>query len=82
MNVGGSFMAIDQRNDVWMVEAFEDMNLRRQVVLQLLIQLREVDRLYGDIRACFLIDFPNRLARDADESRKHYHHQEEDEGSE
>lgn len=64
-----------------MVEAFEDMNFRRQVVLQFLIQLREVDRLDGDIRACFLVDFPNRLARHSYESRRHYHHPEEDEGS-
>lgn len=62
-----------------MVEAFEDMNFRRQVVLQLLIQLREVDRLYGDIRACFLVNCPSWLARDAYGSRREYHHQEVDE---
>jgi len=39
--MGRRLLAIDESNDVRMVEAFEDVDLGGQVVLELLVQLRE-----------------------------------------
>ena len=43
MYVGGCFMAVYKRNDMRMVEAFQDIDLRRQILLQFLVQLGEVN---------------------------------------
>ena len=44
-------MAVDESDDMRMVEALEDMNLRVEILLQLPVELRQVDRLDGDIGA-------------------------------
>jgi hypothetical protein len=54
MDVRGGFMAIDQSDDVRVMEAFENIDLRRQVIFELLIQFGQVDRLDGDVGAMFL----------------------------
>jgi hypothetical protein len=41
-------MAVDQGNDVWVLEALENIDFGGKVVLQLLVELREVDGLDGD----------------------------------
>lgn len=42
------FMAVDKGDNVWVLEALEDIDFGGKVVLQLLIELREVDGLDGD----------------------------------
>lgn len=41
-------MAVDQGDDVWVLEALKNIDFGGKVVLQLLVELREVDGLYGD----------------------------------
>jgi hypothetical protein len=48
----GGLLAIDQRDDVWMVQAFEDSDLGGEVVFELFVELRKVDRL--DCHKAFL----------------------------
>ena len=48
MDVGRRLFAIDEGDDVGMVEAFKDGNLRRQIVLELLVELSQVDGLDCD----------------------------------
>lgn len=56
MDVRGGLMAVDERDDVGVVEAFENVDLRGQIVLELLVEFRQVDRLDGDVGAMFLSD--------------------------
>lgn len=44
-------MAVDKSDDMRMIEALENLNLRVEILLQLPVQLRQVDRLDGDIGA-------------------------------
>jgi hypothetical protein len=48
----GGLLAINQRNNVWMVQAFEDSDLGGEVVFELFVELRKVDRL--DCHEAFL----------------------------
>ena len=48
----GGLFAINQCNDVWMVQAFEDSDLGGEVVFELFVELRKVDRL--DCHEAFL----------------------------
>ena len=52
MYVLGGLLAINQRNNVWMVQAFEDSDLGGEVVFELFVELRKVDRL--DCHEAFL----------------------------
>lgn len=54
VDMRGGFMAVDESNDVRMVKALEDLDLRGQVILQLLVELPEVDRFDGHVGAVFL----------------------------
>ena len=45
-------LAINQRDDVWMVQAFEDSDLGGEIVFKLFVELRKVDRL--DCHEAFL----------------------------
>lgn len=47
-------MAIDKSDDVGMVKALEDVDLRREVILEFLVQLSQVDRLDSDVGPVFL----------------------------
>lgn len=38
MDVGGGLMAVDQSNDVWVVEAFEDIDFGAEVLFELLVE--------------------------------------------
>lgn len=49
MDMGCCFMAIDESDDMRMVQALENVNLRREIVFQLLVEFRQVDRLDGHI---------------------------------
>ena len=44
MYVLRGLLAINQRNNVWMVQAFEDSDLGGEVVFELFVELRKVDR--------------------------------------
>lgn len=44
-------MAVDESDDMRMIEALENLDLRVEILLQLPVQLRQVDRLDGDIGA-------------------------------
>ena len=39
MNVGGGLVAVDERHDMRVMEALEDIDLGREVVLQLFVEL-------------------------------------------
>jgi hypothetical protein len=56
MDVLCGFMAVDQGDNVWMLETLENIDFGGKVVLQLLVELREVDGLDGDEGLCSLID--------------------------
>ena len=45
MDMGGRFLTVDEGNDVRMVKAFEDLDFGVEVLLQLLVEFREIDRL-------------------------------------
>jgi len=45
MYVSHRLSTIDEGNDVWVMEAFENLDFGVEVLLQFLIQLREIDRL-------------------------------------
>lgn len=47
-------MAVDECNNMWMVEAFENVDFGGEVVLELFVELRQVDRLDRHISAGFL----------------------------
>ena len=42
--MGGRLLTVDEGDDVWMMKAFKDMDLRIEVILQLLVELLQVDR--------------------------------------
>ena len=44
MYMGRRFSAIDESDDMGMVEAFEDLDFAVEVVLELLIEFRQIDR--------------------------------------
>lgn len=44
-------MAVDESDDMRMIEALEDLNFGVEVLLQLPVKLRQVYRLDGDIGA-------------------------------
>lgn len=44
MDMGGRFIAINKGDDVRVVETLEDLNLRRQTLLQFLVELRQSNR--------------------------------------
>ena len=48
MDVRRGFMAIDECDDVGMVEALEDIDLGGKVVLEFLVELRQIDGLDGN----------------------------------
>ncbi len=48
MDVSGGLLAIDKRHDVRMVKFFQNVDLRVEVLLELLVQFLQVDRLDGD----------------------------------
>lgn len=54
MDVRGGFMTIDECDNVGMVEALEDIDLRGKVILELLVELRQIDGLDGDKSPGFL----------------------------
>lgn len=47
MNVSSGFFAVDQGNDVGMMEAFENVDLGVEVVFELLVESVDIDRLDG-----------------------------------
>lgn len=47
MNMGSRFFAVDQGNDVGMMEALENVNLGVKIVLELFIESVDIDRLDG-----------------------------------
>lgn len=66
MNVGGGFMAVDEGHDVRMMEALQNVDLGGKVVFQLLVELGQVDRLDGYVRAGFLVGLKGRSASSSD----------------
>ena len=48
----GGLLAVNQGNNVWMVQAFEDSDLGGEVVFELFVELGKVDRL--DCHEAFL----------------------------
>ena len=48
VDVRGGFMAIDECDNVGMVEALEDIDLGGKVVLEFLVELRQIDGLDGN----------------------------------
>lgn len=54
MYVCSSLLAVDERHDVWMMEAFQDVNLGVEVVLELLVELFQVDRFDGHVPRALL----------------------------
>jgi hypothetical protein len=51
MDVCGGLMAVNQSNDVWVVEAFEDVDFGAEVLLEFLVELGQVDGFDGDVGA-------------------------------
>ena len=45
MYVSHRLSTVDESNDVWVMEAFENLDFGVEILLQFLIQLREIDRL-------------------------------------
>ena len=45
MYVSHRFSTVDEGNDVWMMEAFQDLDFGVEILLQFLVQLREIDGL-------------------------------------
>lgn len=52
--MGGCLLAVNKRNDVWMMEPFQDVDLGVQVFFKFLVELLEVDRFDGYIAASLL----------------------------
>ena len=42
------FLAIYESDNMWMMEAFQDVDLRIEVLLQLLVELMQIDRFDGN----------------------------------
>ncbi len=49
MYMGGSFLTVDKGDDVWVMQAFEYVDLGVEVLFKLLVELVQVDRLDSDI---------------------------------
>lgn len=47
-------MAVDERDDVRVIQTLENVDFGREVFSQLLVELRQVDRFDGDVSARFL----------------------------
>ena len=56
--MGGCLLAINERNDMWMVEAFQDVDLGVQILFELLVKLLEVDRFDSYVAASLLFSKP------------------------
>lgn len=54
--MGGSFLTVDESDDVRMVEAFEDVDLGVQILFQFLVELVHIHRLDGDKAWFFLYE--------------------------
>lgn len=52
--MSGCLLAVNECNDMWMMETFQDVYLGVQVLFELLVQLLEVDRFDGYIAASLL----------------------------
>ena len=52
--MGRRLLTVDERDNMWMMEAFEDMDLGIEVILQLLVELLQVNRLYGYVSTVLL----------------------------
>jgi len=59
MHTGWGFLAVDKGDDVWVVEASKDRDLRHEVILQLLIELVHVDRFDGHRSFLLLVERQN-----------------------
>lgn len=57
--MGGCLLAINERNDMRMMEAFQDMDLGVQILFELFVELLEVNRFDRYVAASLL--FPNVL---------------------
>jgi hypothetical protein len=44
MYMSHRFSTVDEGNDMWVMEAFEDLDFGVEVLLQFLVELREIDR--------------------------------------
>ena len=55
MNMGSRLFTVDQGNDVGMMKALENVDLRVKVVFQLLIESVDINRLDG-YKAGFLLE--------------------------
>jgi hypothetical protein len=47
-------MAVDKCDDMRVVQPFQDIDFGRKVVLEFLVEFRQVNRLYGNVGASFL----------------------------
>ena len=54
VHTGWRFVAVDERHNMWMVEASEDGDFGHEVVFELLVELVHVDRLDGNRRSLLL----------------------------
>lgn len=54
MDMRGSFIAINQGDNMGMMQAFENFYFRRKIILELLIELGQVDRFDGHVGSMFL----------------------------
>ena len=52
--MGSGLLTTDQSNDMWMVEVSQNLDLRVEVLFQLLVQLLQVDRFNSDVTRLFL----------------------------
>ena len=56
MYMGRGFLAVDQGDDVWVMQPFEYVDLGVEVLFELLVKLVQVDRLDGHITGLLLPD--------------------------
>lgn len=54
MDMGGSLLAVDEGNNMWVMKAFQDVDFRVQVLLQLLVKFIQVDGLDSNIARLLL----------------------------
>ncbi len=45
MYMGGSLLTVNEGDDVWMMEAFQDVNFRVEVLFEFLVELVHIYRL-------------------------------------
>lgn len=48
MNVSARLLTVNERDDVWMMEALENLYLGVKILFQLLVELVQVNRFDGD----------------------------------